>query len=122
MFPAPITAITLFAEDLPATKSFYEHVFRLPIHYEDADSCVFKFGDTLINLLKIEEATDLIAPGKVTTPSGFQFTIEVDDVDAVVVELKERGVELLNGPMDRPWGIRTASFQDPTGTIWEIAR
>jgi catechol 2,3-dioxygenase-like lactoylglutathione lyase family enzyme len=31
------------------------------------------------------------------------------------------GVELLNGPMDRPWGNRTASFRDPGGHIWEIA-
>jgi lactoylglutathione lyase len=31
-------------------------------------------------------------------------------------------VELLNGPMDRPWGIRTASFLDPGGHIWEIAQ
>jgi uncharacterized glyoxalase superfamily protein PhnB len=23
--------------------------------------------------------------------------------------------------MDRPWGIRTASFRDPGGHIWEIA-
>jgi lactoylglutathione lyase len=24
--------------------------------------------------------------------------------------------------MDRPWGIRTASFRDPGGHIWEIAK
>lgn len=51
-----------------------------------------------------------------------QFTIEVDDVDAMCTELAARGVALLNGPMDRPWGIRTASFRDPGGHIWEIAR
>jgi uncharacterized glyoxalase superfamily protein PhnB len=45
----------------------------------------------------------------------------VDDVDATAAELKRRGVELLNGPTDRPWGIRTASFPDPGGHIWEIA-
>jgi uncharacterized glyoxalase superfamily protein PhnB len=50
-----------------------------------------------------------------------QFTIEVDDVDAMCATLQQRGVELLNGPMDRPWGIRTASFSDPGGHIWEIA-
>jgi uncharacterized glyoxalase superfamily protein PhnB len=32
-----------------------------------------------------------------------------------------RGVKLLNGPIDRPWGPRTASFMDPAGHIWEIA-
>ena len=30
-------------------------------------------------------------------------------------------VEDREGPMDRPWGIRTASFRDPGGHIWEIA-
>jgi uncharacterized glyoxalase superfamily protein PhnB len=52
----------------------------------------------------------------------FQFTIEVEDVDVMCSELKRRGVTLLNGPMDRPWGIRTASFRDPGGHIWEIAK
>jgi uncharacterized glyoxalase superfamily protein PhnB len=50
------------------------------------------------------------------------FTLAVDDVDAMCAELIGRGVELLNGPMDRPWGIRTASFRDPGGYIWEIAK
>ena len=35
--------------------------------------------------------------------------------------LAERGVALLNGPVDRPWGIRTAAFADPAGHVWEIA-
>ena len=43
-------------------------------------------------------------------------------VDATCAWLAQRGVELLNGPMDRPWGIRTATFQDPAGHIWEIAK
>ncbi len=49
------------------------------------------------------------------------FTVNVDDVDALCDELTARGVELLNGPMDRPWGPRTASFREPDGHIWEIA-
>ncbi len=51
-----------------------------------------------------------------------QFTITVDDVDATCAELTARGVELINGPMNRPWGIRTACFADPAGNIWEIAK
>jgi uncharacterized glyoxalase superfamily protein PhnB len=50
-----------------------------------------------------------------------QLTIPVDDVDAVCARLRDQGISLLNGPMDRPWGIRTATFRDPAGTIWEIA-
>ena len=32
-----------------------------------------------------------------------------------------RGATLLNGPIDRPWGIRTAAFRDPAGHVWELA-
>ena len=46
----------------------------------------------------------------------------MDDTDAVCAELATRGVELLNGPVDRAWGMRTASFTDPDGHIWEVAQ
>jgi catechol 2,3-dioxygenase-like lactoylglutathione lyase family enzyme len=124
-WPTGISAITLFVEDLPATKQFYQDVFGLPVHYEDDVSAVFDFGNTLINLLKATEASELIEPAEVAAPDSgarMQFTITVADVDATCGDLKARGVELLNGPIDRPWGIRTATFRDPAGHIWEIAK
>jgi catechol 2,3-dioxygenase-like lactoylglutathione lyase family enzyme len=124
-WPKAIDAITLFVEDLAAAKQFYGDVFGLPIYHEDDNSAVFKFGETLINLLKITEADELISPAVVASReagSRMVFTIGVDDVDAMCETLATRGVELLNGPMDRPWGIRTASFADPAGHIWEIAK
>ena len=29
--------------------------------------------------------------------------------------------ELVNGPIDSPWGLRTAAFADPDGHVWEVA-
>jgi lactoylglutathione lyase len=52
----------------------------------------------------------------------YQLTIWVDDADAVCAELAERGIELLNGPVDREWGVRTAAFSDPDGHVWEVAQ
>jgi catechol 2,3-dioxygenase-like lactoylglutathione lyase family enzyme len=123
-WPGGIAAITLFVDDLEEAKRFYGAVFGLPVVFEDENSAVFKFGETLINLLKATEAPGLVEPAIVAPfDSGvrFQFTLAVQDVDAMCEELRGRGVELLNGPMDRPWGIRTASFRDPGGHIWEIA-
>lgn len=124
-WPRGIGAITLFVEDLEAARHFYREVFGLPVAFEDDNSAVFKFGDTLVNLLRTEAAHELIEPAVVASPDGgsrMQLTIEVSDVDAMCETLAERGVKLLNGPMDRPWGIRTASFADPAGHIWEIAQ
>jgi len=63
---------------------------RPAVHFEDADSAVFNFGNTLINLLKATEAHSLIDPAKLADPdagSRIQFTIDVDDVDAMCTEL-----------------------------------
>ena len=125
VWPGAIAAITLFVEDLEAAKSFYGEVFGLPVVYEDDNSAVFRFGETLVNLLRASEAPSLVAPATVAPLEAgvrHQFTLGVEDVDQMCDELKRRGVELLNGPMDRPWGIRTASFRDPGGHIWEIAK
>jgi len=120
-----VGAITLFVEDPRRSQSFYEQVFALPVIWEDEDSAVFRFENTLVNLLKVSAARELIEPGSVASReagSRFQLTIWVDDADAVSAELAKRGVELLNGPMNREWGVRTASFTDPDGHIWEIAQ
>ena len=119
-----ISVVTIFTDDLDVSRRFYEEVFGLPIHFQDDDSVVFQLDSTLLNILRSEAAPEVIEPasvGSITHGSRFLFTMMVDDVDATCEELARRGVELLNGPMDRPWGIRTASFQDPAGHIWEIS-
>jgi catechol 2,3-dioxygenase-like lactoylglutathione lyase family enzyme len=92
--------------------------------FEDDDSAVFDFGNTIVNLLKTAAAPELMEPAAVApceAGSRLQITIPVDDVDATCAELAARGVTLLNGPVDRPWGVWTASFMDPGGHVWEIA-
>ncbi len=119
-----INVITLFANDLPATKAFYQTVFGSTLVFEDENSAVFDFGNLLINLLITSAAPELIEPAKVASPeagSHFVITIRVDNVDAICQHIQSLGISLLNGPMDRPWGIRTASFKDPAGYIWELA-
>jgi catechol 2,3-dioxygenase-like lactoylglutathione lyase family enzyme len=123
-WPGGISAITLFVEDLEAARRFYREVFGLAVVYEDDASAVFRFGSVLVNLLRVSEAPELIAPATVADPdvgARFQLTIDVDDVDATCTELVARGAVLLNGPIDRPWGVRTAAFRDPGGHIWEVA-
>ena len=120
-----VGAITLFVEDSQKSKSFYQDVFDLPVLFEDENSAVFRFENLIVNLLNTSEAPGLIDPATVATReagSRFQFSIWVDDADAVCAELATRGVELLNGPVNRAWGMRTASFTDPDGHIWEIAQ
>ncbi|MBO9598155.1 MAG: VOC family protein [Cohnella sp.] len=120
-----ITEITLFVEDLRRSRAFYQETFRLSIRYEDEDCAVFDFGNTCINLLRRTNAAELIEParvGRIEDGVRFQFTIQVPDIDRVCNELKAQDVNLLNGPITRPWGRRTACMADPDGYVWEIAQ
>lgn len=116
-------AITLFAEDVPVMKQFYSNAFAIEPIFEDEHSVVFRFGENLINILMIEEASTLVEPSAVTAAglgARCMFTITVEDVDAVHAEMSARGVAFLNGPQDRPWGPRTTAFADPAGNVWEL--
>ena len=124
-WPISIDAITLFVEDLAETKRWYAAFFARPPVFEDENSVVFAIGDLVVNLLHTSAVPELIEPATAaprSAGSGVVFTLAVADVDSMAAELEGRGAGILNGPMDRPWGIRTASFQDPDGHVWEIAR
>jgi catechol 2,3-dioxygenase-like lactoylglutathione lyase family enzyme len=118
-------ALTLFVEDLDSSTSFYRDVLGFQATYQDEHSAVFDLGNTVVNLLRVSAAHELIRPARVAPPQAgarMQLTAWVDDVDAVWSLLESRGAELLNGPIHRPWGKRTAAFTDPSGTVWEIAQ
>lgn len=124
--PLPnISLINLFVEDLPQARDFYTDVFGLEVAFEDDQAAAFKLGDTLINLLTIPAAQRQIAPATVAGPdsgSRVQFAIVVEDVDARCAQLADKGVTIVNGPTNQPWGMRTACFSDPAGHNWEFAQ
>src|SRR6478752_4409792 len=110
-----VSAISLFVEDVAAAKRFYQGVVDAPAVYEDEVSVAVEFDHLVINLLHSSQAPGLVAPAPVAPAaagSRFQLSIWVDDVDAVCVQLGERGVKLLTGPEDKPWGLRAATFTD----------
>lgn len=120
-----IFANTLFVADIDVSKAFYSRVFELSPVYEDEHSAVFKFGNLMINLLAESEAPALIGPAQVASKSSgsrSQLTIPVEDVDAHAQRLINLGIPIINGPMDRSWGIRTLLFSDPDGHLWELSK
>jgi len=123
--PADLGAVTLFVADVARAKAFYSRVFGLAPIYEDDVAAAFRFQNVVINLLERRAAPELVAPSAIAEPgagTGALLTIWVDDSAAAIAELEARGVELLNGPFDRPWGQRTAAFADPDGHVWEVAQ
>jgi catechol 2,3-dioxygenase-like lactoylglutathione lyase family enzyme len=118
-------AVTLFVDDLARERQLYADVFGMPVADESPENVVFRFpGDVFINLNVVDAMPTHVGRDQATpagTPSRTMLTVEVDDVDAVVARLKEDGVEVLIGPIDRPWGSRTATIADESGNFWELS-
>ena len=118
-----IGAISLFVPDLGEAQRFYTDLFGLDVQPLDDDAAMLRLEDAFLFLHRSSVAAqplpDVIAEaGK----GAGQFAVIVDDVDAVCAEIAGRGVRPLTGPADRDWGMRTATFADPGGNIWEIAQ
>ena len=107
-----VGAITLFVEDLARARSFYLDVFGRPVAFEDDSSAGFK----LDNVVTVPAARAAIDPAAVAGPgSGSRclLSIWVEDVDAACAELARKGVALVNGPVDRPWGAAHRLLRRP---------
>jgi catechol 2,3-dioxygenase-like lactoylglutathione lyase family enzyme len=118
-----ISAMTLVVGDLERSKTFYREVFGLPPLDEEEELAVFGFKNMYVALRKDPAHQP---PGRevlaLAQKGVGQFSIWVEDVDAVRAELDEHGVTLISGPADRDWGMRTITFADPDGYIWQIAQ
>ena len=117
-------AITLYCKDLDQSIEFYRELMELEVVYQDAGSCVFGLGGTVFYLIPTKSAPELVAPMPISDTalaSGNLFTIQVPEVDLLAEKLTNKGLNILNGPMDRSWGIRTLTIADPSGYTWEFS-
>ncbi len=58
----------------------------------------------------------LIAKGSGPGPIVFA----TDDLDALFEKVRSSGAEVLQEPMDQPWGPRDCAFRDPAGNMVRI--
>jgi len=58
---------------------------------------------------------ELIAKG-----SYGALTLASDDLDAVFERLVESGADVVQEPMDQPYGVRDCAFRDPAGNLLRI--
>ncbi|MDF3284691.1 VOC family protein [Gordonia sp. N1V] len=63
-----------------------------------------------------ETILDLIAKGTY----GAALTLATDDLQGVFDKLQAAGAEVIQEPMDQPYGVRDCAFRDPTGNLLRI--
>lgn len=117
----------LSVQDADKAVAFYADVFQVEpwIQLTMPDGrvmhCEFRIGSSRIFL-----SAELPEHGGTPSPTSLGATsvavhLYVDDCDAMVQRMAERGAEILMEPVDMFWGERFGRVRDPFGHEWGVA-
>lgn len=114
--------VVLYVEDVKRSIDFYRDVVELEFKLERSGYAEFVTTGTKFGLYERSRLPTLIGSQPAPGVASVDLVFLVDDVDSVAERLKSLGVEILSGPVDRPWGHRTIHFYDPDHNVVEFAQ
>jgi predicted enzyme related to lactoylglutathione lyase len=69
----------------------------------------------------LQREHETIPSGVASDPAGVILTFVVDDLDVIHREAITRGTEIIQDPVDLPYGQRRLMLRDPTGTLVDVS-
>jgi lactoylglutathione lyase len=106
------------ADDREATRGG-PLLLTMCIDLAHAGYAEFATGEARFTLYERRRAAWLTGGDPVLGPTG-EAVFVVDDVDSQAIRLTSLGIDVLNGPVDRPWGHQTLHIADPDGFVVEF--
>ena len=120
----PIRSIdytVIFARQMQAMRQFYGTTLGLPLHRELSPRWIeYRVGSNILALTEHGGRFADPAPPIGTLSLQLAFRVAPSEVASCAVVLAERGVRIISGPTDQPFGHRTLFFRDPDGNVLEI--
>ena len=111
----------IFARDMPAMREFYGKTLGFPLHKQLGSKWVeFRIGANLLALTERGALFDDPSPPPGALSLQLAFRVAPGEVQSCSSVLEARGVKIISGPTDHPWGHRTLFFRDPDGNVLEI--
>ena len=114
--------VILYVRDLEASIAFYRDLLGLTVKLHDLDYAEFATEGTRFGLYDRSRLRELIGMEAGEGGPAGEILFLVPEVDAWARRLREAGVRILQGPVDRPWGHRTLHVRDPDGHVVELAQ
>jgi lactoylglutathione lyase len=97
--------VSLYADDLQASRRFYGDLLGLPVVDEGDWGLVLRAGPV-----------DVFVHSRGDAPTQHvEMTFDVRDVDAAIDTLRAAGVPVVDEPADREWSDRDGAVADPDG-------
>lgn len=111
----------IFARQMPAMREFYGSVLAFPLHRQLGSKWFeYRVGSNILALAEPGGRFDDPTPPVGVLSLQLAFRVAPGEVATCASTLKERGVMIISGPTDQPFGHRTLFFRDPDGNVLEI--
>ncbi|WP_298425531.1 VOC family protein [uncultured Kordia sp.] len=102
---------------LPETKKFYTEILDFGVSFENEFYLLLHTANhsAEISFLQPNHPSQEAIFQSAFNGKGVYLTIEVEDVDKVYKQLKEKGIKLEIEIRDESWGDRHFAIKDPNG-------
>lgn len=109
---------------LAETKAFYTQTLGFGVSFENEFYLLLHTpgGASEISFLLPDHPSQQPLFHKAFEGQGMYLTIEVEDVDTLYKELKNKGVQMKIDLRDEPWGDRHFAISDPNGIGIDLVR
>jgi lactoylglutathione lyase len=114
--------VIFYVKDLEGSIAFYRDVVGLPFKFAESGYAEFITEGAKFALYEKARLPGLIGREASGGGPSAEVAFVVEDVDAEARRLGKLKIEILSGPVDRPWGHRTLHFLDPDGHVVEFAQ
>jgi catechol 2,3-dioxygenase-like lactoylglutathione lyase family enzyme len=105
-------------KDIVRSRDFYEDVLNQTVKYDFGENVTFN-GDFAIHLQS--HYSQLIDDKPIRSGgNNFELYFEYDNLDDIVVRLKEQNVEFVHDVREQPWRQKVVRVYDPDKNIIEI--
>jgi catechol 2,3-dioxygenase-like lactoylglutathione lyase family enzyme len=114
----------ILTEKLAESKAFYTNTLGFGVTFENEFYLLMHTPNrhAEISFLLPHHPTQQPFFHKPFNGQGMYLTIEVDDVDNLYNDLKNKGVEIQVDLRDEPWGDRHFAISDPNGIGIDIVK
>ncbi len=123
--PTMITHTPVFVIDLDEALTFYTERLGFEVRVDAPAGPAMRWltvavpgSDHELLLAAVDQhfpQVDQDAMRKLVAKGDLAVFLQVDDVDEVFESLRAAGAEILQEPIDQPYGIRDCSVRDPSG-------
>ncbi|MCH8496237.1 MAG: VOC family protein [Balneolales bacterium] len=114
----------IVTDKLEESKAFYSKNLGFGVTYENEFYLLMHTPDrqTELSFLLPNHPSQQPLFQKMFNGRGMYLTIEVEDVDSIYNDLKNKGVEIKIELRDEPWGDRHFAIVDPNGIGIDIVK